>query len=306
MTLKTYSVYIHTTPNEKRYIGITTQKPEDRWAKGCGYSHNTYFNRAIKKYGWNNIIHEVLISDLSENDAIKLEIELIKKYKTMNQKYGYNLTSGGEKAKVYSEISKKKMSDNLKGVNAGDKHRCYGMKPEEIWGQEAFQKNIELSRVRWSGENNPQKLNPRIGENHPNFGRKFSEEVKFKMRNNKKNKKLSDEDALNILCEYYESNITQNKIADRYSISRQTVGDIVNRRIYNHIEFKYNHETRLEKSKIERIKKISKPIGKLDINGDVVIKAVSIKQMSEFTEWSSTGILKHLKNRVKNPIFIYL
>lgn len=306
MTQKTYSVYIHTTPNGKKYIGITTQKPEDRWINGLGYKKNTHFYRAIKKYGWNNINHEILFINLLESEATEIEKELIKKYKTMNPNYGYNSTSGGEIGKTLTEQAKIKISENRKGIYSGEKHYCYGKHPTEWAGEEGFKKTIELARIRWSGENNPQKLNPRIGENHHNFGKKISEEVKIKMRNNKKNRKLSDNDALNILNEYYESNITQSEIANRYNISRQTVSDIINRRIYNYIEFKYNHETRLENSKIERIKKISKPIGRVDIEGNVVIKADSIKQMSEITKISKAGISLHLKNRVKNPIFIYL
>lgn len=35
---KKYCVYMHTSPSEKRYIGITSQSPEARWRKnGAGY-----------------------------------------------------------------------------------------------------------------------------------------------------------------------------------------------------------------------------------------------------------------------------
>ena len=47
-----YSVYIHTFPNDKKYIGITSWKPELRWgANGANYK-NPYMVNAIKKYGW--------------------------------------------------------------------------------------------------------------------------------------------------------------------------------------------------------------------------------------------------------------
>ena len=38
-----YSVYMHITPNNKRYIGITKQKPKQRWTSGYGYIQNKYF-----------------------------------------------------------------------------------------------------------------------------------------------------------------------------------------------------------------------------------------------------------------------
>lgn len=33
-----YSVYVHTTPNGKRYVGMTSQEPFVRWRNGLGYS----------------------------------------------------------------------------------------------------------------------------------------------------------------------------------------------------------------------------------------------------------------------------
>lgn len=46
-----YCVYMHENKiNNKKYIGITLQKPETRWAKGKGYLKNEHFTNAIKKY----------------------------------------------------------------------------------------------------------------------------------------------------------------------------------------------------------------------------------------------------------------
>lgn len=101
-----YSVYIHTSPNNKRYIGIS-KHPKDRWDYGHGYKQNTYFWNAIKKYGWNNFKHEIVFVGLTENEAKHKEIMLIKKYKSNNRQYGYNHTIGGDnlceqrKQKVY-------------------------------------------------------------------------------------------------------------------------------------------------------------------------------------------------------------
>lgn len=44
-----YSVYRHTSPSNKVYIGITSMKPEQRWGKyGQGYKTNNSFSNAIK------------------------------------------------------------------------------------------------------------------------------------------------------------------------------------------------------------------------------------------------------------------
>ena len=85
-----YTVYKHTSPSGKIYIGITKQKVQDRWKKGKGYKGQV-FELAIKKYGWGNIIHEIIYEGLTKNEAEKIEIDLIKKYKSNNKKYGYNV-----------------------------------------------------------------------------------------------------------------------------------------------------------------------------------------------------------------------
>lgn len=91
-----YCVYKHTTPSGKVYIGMTSNEPEKRWKNGKGYKLCTAFNRAIEKYGWENISHEVVCSGLTKDQAEWKEKELIRLYESSNPENGYNLTSGGE------------------------------------------------------------------------------------------------------------------------------------------------------------------------------------------------------------------
>lgn len=89
----TYSVYMHVTPEKKLYIGMT-QDTEQRYGyKGNGYREQTDFIKAIKKYDWSNIDHRVIASNLSKEEAEKLEHEAIV---TLNTKEnGYNRNDGG-------------------------------------------------------------------------------------------------------------------------------------------------------------------------------------------------------------------
>lgn len=96
MESNNYTVYSHTSPKGKIYIGITKQKPNRRWHRGLGYKHNTYFYRAIEKYGWDNFKHEILCTNLTKEEAEAKEVDLIKKYKSNDRHFGYNIHSGGE------------------------------------------------------------------------------------------------------------------------------------------------------------------------------------------------------------------
>ena len=91
-----YTVYRHITPSNKVYIGITKQKPEQRWNNGNGYKNNKHFYRAILKYGWENIKHEIVENGLTKKQACAKEIELIAKYDSTNPDKGYNNSTGGE------------------------------------------------------------------------------------------------------------------------------------------------------------------------------------------------------------------
>lgn len=92
---KIYSVYKHTFPNNKVYIGMTKRKVEDRWGKnGINYSGQTVFH-AIMKYGWINIKHEIIAENLSLEEAKKMEYDKIKEYNADDIKYGYNEAAGG-------------------------------------------------------------------------------------------------------------------------------------------------------------------------------------------------------------------
>lgn len=92
---KTYTLYMHTAPNNKHYIGITSQDVKKRWRGGKGYKQNYYFYKAIKKYKWENMEHKILFENLSKEQAEKLEKEYIKRYKSNISEFGYNIESGG-------------------------------------------------------------------------------------------------------------------------------------------------------------------------------------------------------------------
>ena len=94
-----WTVYRHITPSGKSYIGITSKKPEYRWKNGRGYNPKFPFGKAIEKYGWENIRHEILDTNIDEFEAKCLEEYYIFSYRTyvgFSDCNGYNLTLGGD------------------------------------------------------------------------------------------------------------------------------------------------------------------------------------------------------------------
>lgn len=108
-------IYRHWLEN-KSYIGQTyVETPQQRWGKdGKGYYNQTKFGRAIKKYGWHNFGHEVLLAfecETKEELVFWLnqwEAYYIEKYDSFNN--GYNSTTGGDNYEVCEE-TKQKMSE---------------------------------------------------------------------------------------------------------------------------------------------------------------------------------------------------
>ena len=148
-----YSLYVHINKiNNKRYYGITSQKPKDRWRNGKGYKNHknnkkdTYFYNAIRKYGWDNFKHEVLFEGLTKEEACLLEQCYIVLYDTTNRNKGYNRTTGGESFN-HTDDTKKALSDLYKGEN----NPFYGKHHTE----ETRKRISEKIKSERCGENNP-------------------------------------------------------------------------------------------------------------------------------------------------------
>lgn len=134
---KSYSVYKHTSPNGKIYIGITELTVDKRWRGGKGYERNIHFYNAIKKYGWKNFKHEVLFTNLTAEEAAEKEIELIRFYHSDDRKKGYNISPGGT---VIAETSKDKIrkSRNKKGLNKKQSKRTIEYWKDPEWREKTL------------------------------------------------------------------------------------------------------------------------------------------------------------------------
>lgn len=91
---RTYTVYMHASPNNKKYIGLTTTSLHQRWKNGVGYIDNQKFYADIKKFGWENIEHYKMYETSDEDMARDVESNLIQKYQSYRPKKGYNRLCG--------------------------------------------------------------------------------------------------------------------------------------------------------------------------------------------------------------------
>lgn len=123
---KKYCVYEHVSPSGKHYVGITRMSPKKRWANGKGYLKGTQivFQRAILKYGWNNIQHNIILENISESEAKYAEKYLIKWYKL--HKKSYNMTDGGD---TISSLCMQKSVEYHKNLPK-EQHPFYNIKGE--------------------------------------------------------------------------------------------------------------------------------------------------------------------------------
>lgn len=112
-------IYKYTSPSGKSYIGQTMYEDKRKSNhRRKTPTTNTYFGRALAKYGYDNFKYEVMfkIYSIDKNKVIEMlnymEVYFINKFKTFTT--GYNSTSGGYVTTMSEEV-KLKISNSLKG-----------------------------------------------------------------------------------------------------------------------------------------------------------------------------------------------
>lgn len=195
MSSKSCCVYCHTNKiNGKRYVGITSNDPYKRWQSGNGYKHNAYFTNAIKKYGWDNFEHEIIISNIEEEYAKSWEKMLINLYHSNDRDFGYNLSSGGEPMSgvKHTDATKHKMSVAAKNKVVTQETREKISKAIKNRNPEIRYKfaHSRLGKTSWN--------KGLTGENSHSFGKEFTVERKKHISDALKGKPKSLEHRMNL------------------------------------------------------------------------------------------------------------
>lgn len=107
--------------NKKIYIGQTTRTLSARWIDHCASAFcpcrqdiTNMLHNAMRKYGKENFLCEVVATANSLDELNALEIDIIKQYSTLDKKLGYNLQAGGKNSK-HTDETREKISKGHKG-----------------------------------------------------------------------------------------------------------------------------------------------------------------------------------------------
>lgn len=137
--------------NNKIYIGLSTKSVEESTDY---YGSGLQINSALKKYGKDNFIKEILEQEIIDEETLcNREIYWINFFKSNNREIGYNIHEGGKfggwnknfnnhpncdeiraklskagKGRIFSEESKEKIKQSMIGKNLGNQSAFKGKK----------------------------------------------------------------------------------------------------------------------------------------------------------------------------------
>lgn len=183
-------VYMHVFPNGKKYVGITSQRPSKRWQRGNNYTHNPHLERAIKKYGWDNIKHIVVGEYTTIEEAGEVEKRIIREQNLQNPNIGYNISNGGEHG-THSQETIKKMSEQRKGSGNPMYGRRGNLSPR-------FGKPGAMTGKHLSDEAKKKISKANAGKKNGMYGRKLPESAIEKIR--ERNSGANNKNSKAVLC----------------------------------------------------------------------------------------------------------
>ena len=202
-------IYKITSPSGKHYIGQTQNTIKRRWSSHCCFPDNSNapLHNAIRKYGKENFIVEIIIDNIETLDeANMLERKYIYEFNSITPN-GYNILTGGKSGheglcgnkngmynKKHNDIVKEKISNANKGKakghtynngrkmaidNNGKKYKVYDNDERLLTGELVLTSTIKKVKKLKSEE--VKKENMKIGQikRKETFMNKSNEELKY-------------------------------------------------------------------------------------------------------------------------------
>ena len=179
--------------NNKCYVGLSIHDAKKTRIRQHLSGHGSkLIKKAIEKYGIDAFHSEIISDGIAPELLCEIEKHEIKRYNSIVPN-GYNLTSGGEKGKVHSPESRKKMSKSLKGRKAPNKGQPMSKEQREkmsksLKGKPAPNKGQPLSKET------KEKLSKSLkGRQAHNKGKPMSDAQKKKLSKARKGIHISTE-----------------------------------------------------------------------------------------------------------------
>ena len=222
-------IYCYTNKiNGKKYVGQTIN-PEQRYnAHKSNYQnpnhteYNSLIHKAFRKYGFNNFTYEVLVKGIDDINVLnELEIYYIKKFNCQTPN-GYNVEAGGK------NCAKPKTLEHRK---------------KEIWGQAKLTEEevIEL-RKAYRDKKSPTEIYNKKYKNRLHYnsflniwvGKRYSL-IMPEVFQNGRHTKLTAEIVKQIRKDREQTNLSYDKLAEKYGVSKGTIADIIKRRTWKDV-----------------------------------------------------------------------
>jgi len=261
--------------NQKVYIGQTTKTIKNRWKHHLSQLYDdTYFHRAILKYGVENFIIESIEDNIPDDLLNEKESYYITKYNSYKSQFGYNCTRGGEYH--FIDINKKISDESY--IDILDDLKFSKLSQQEI----ADKYNISFSTVSDinTGRNRRENL---IGV------------IKYPIRKPQYN--YVDETTFNIIVEMLSLKMFSYKEISNYTDISISIISRINTGIFKKFSYPLNTTFPIIDGKIVSDVKVSKKT-KILILIDI-LKNVPSKQIMEKYK-ISLAYIKSLKNNQNN------
>ena len=251
-------IYITTSMvNGKKYIGQKLFSCKGAaWKRYLGSGIN--LNRAVNKYGKHNFSREIVAIAFSKEELNTLEISFIESHNAARSLDYYNIACGGvgstntgrhwsedtkrimsaaHKGRILSEEHKRRISESGKGRHStsgshssGKDHPMFGRKHSAL----TIAKMSDIKKGKHASDYTRSKMSEsRNGESNPMYGLHRTDKMKQIL--SEANAKITSIQAKKICEKFSTGEYTQTLLAKEYSVSRRTIGNVVNHK-YNYMK----------------------------------------------------------------------
>lgn len=193
-------IYRHIFPNDKSYVGQcqgeTIEDAKRRWgSNGNGYRAQLVY-KAIKKYGWENIQHEILEVVDNQDTANDREIYYIALYDSTVEKNGYNVSVGGLAAnKGKNSHTKEKQGIYRKKFDESHREELR-KKSREYYYEHKESRNEKMKEWYSKTKDERKKYYEERKEIRSEYHKKYYEEHKEKYKEYRRKKRIKNNDGV--------------------------------------------------------------------------------------------------------------